>query len=264
MNTQANNQISIKQAIELEYLRHNLSQNKNFDQLVETYKSGRREIPDLNTSDMWSTINRKGITFKENPMAFDRINSVVSLVKGNNIKILDIGFGQGLFEDLIDKKIDKCDLWGIDMASATVSDIQRKYIKRKWKFIEGNISETKLPREYFDLIVALEVLEHIQPRNIFKVLSKIYLALKQGGKFIVSVPLNEGLEAMLFCGKNPNAHTRIYTPDLIKSELIVSGLTPKYEKVLYAFNSQYYIKSLICKLIPGIRLPNNIVIEATK
>jgi hypothetical protein len=88
--------------------------------------------------------------------------------------------------------------------------------------------------------------------------------LKSGGRLIISVPLNEGLEEMLLVGHNPNAHTRIYSPDLIKSELIISGFTVKSEKYIYAFRRQYYLKSLIANFIPGIKKPNGIIVSAIK
>ena len=78
------------------------------------------------------------------------------------------------------------------------------------------------------------------------------------------MPLNEGLEEMIKQGKNPNAHVRIYTPDLIRAEIEIAGFKILKQKLLFAFNKYYLLKSFLVKFLPGFRQPNGIIIIAQK
>jgi len=79
------------------------------------------------------------------------------------------------------------------------------------------------------------------------------------------VPLNEGLEAMISKGKNPNAHVRIYTPELIKAELEINGFKILKVKKLFAFHNLYKLKTFIAKyLLRKKSHYNNIIIFAQK
>lgn len=263
MDISVNTQNTIRKAIELEYARHELACDNRYDELKKTYAKENPEIPNTNTGKIWGKLNRKDIVFLENPMAFDRISIVTSQLE-RNIKLLDIGFGQGMLESIISKRNDESEITGIDIATESVNSMNIKFKTKRWKFISGNIVDAKLPTNYFDCVTALEVLEHIEPHNILGVLKKIHSMLNRSGNLIISVPLNEGLEGMLFKNENPNSHTRIYTPSLIKAELKISGFNPIFDKLLYAFNRDYKIKSFIFNVLPGFHNANNIIVVSKK
>ncbi|MDO8487818.1 MAG: class I SAM-dependent methyltransferase [bacterium] len=256
-------QNSLLKAIKLEYQRDNLAKKGNYKKLVSLYARGI-EIPNLNSGKLWDPINKNGILRKKNPMAYNRILAVTSKIHGSRLKILDIGPGQGMLEEIVDTRGICDDLWGVDIARKSTKKLRIKYKWNNWKFIEGNITETDIPTGYFDYVTALEVLEHIEPSKLFLVLEKIHKSLKQGGVFIVSVPLNEGLEQMLKIGMNPNAHTRIYTPDVIMAEMRISGFKVHDKQFLYAFHTHYMIKSALCRIFPLVRKPNNIILISEK
>lgn len=249
-------------AFELEYERDRLAKNKLLDEFISTYKRGTPEFPNLNSGEKWDELNKTDIDMFTNPMAYHRINIVHNFIALNaeKYKLLDIGFGQGALEEKLNRSFKDCELWGIDISKESVSDKRRKY--PNWKFIVGDITKVNLPKKYFDYIVVLEVLEHINPSKILTVLSKIHASLKNGGHIITSVPLNEGLEEMISKGINPNAHVRTYTPNIIKSELKITGY--KIEKFieLYAFHFLYRLKSIFAKCF--LKKPNNIIILARK
>ncbi len=123
----------------------------------------------------------------------------------------------------------------------------------------------KLPSDHFDYAIAIEVLEHIPPCNTLQALSEIKRVMKPGGYLIASVPLNEGLEEMITRGENPNAHVRVYTPDLIEGELRIAGFTIQDEKQLIAFHKWYGVKTILAKYVMFRKFkPNNIIILAQK
>ena len=133
-----------------------------------------------------------------------------------------------------------------------------------WSFQVGNILRLGFMSNFFDCVTILEVMEHIQPHFTFAALKEVYRVLKKGGTAIFSVPLNENLEEMILRGCNPNAHVRLYTPEIVNMELKISGFMIKKIKLLYAFHRYYYLKTFITKLFDKMAKPNNVIVLAKK
>lgn len=250
---------------EIERLRSKLADELKFSELVKTYSPSYPEIEDQNTSKLWDLLNKNNSSLAEdvNPMLKDRLQSVVNMIMGDHLKILNIGFGSGNLEKIYFGIKKNFNWLGIDISRESVKQVIRKY--QKGKFEIGSVTDIKTKNNQFDYVIALEVLEHIRPAFTFKALKEIKRVLKPDGKVIVSVPLNEGLEEMVSKGENPNAHVRVYTPGLIMAELCISGFKFLKEKKLFAFNKFYKIKTLISRYIfPIIRQPNDIIILAQK
>lgn len=250
---------------EVENLRAKLADGLKFSELLMTYSLNYPEIEDRNSSKLWDLLNKDNCTLIEekNPMLKHRLKSVVNLINGYNLKILNIGFGSGNLEKIYFAMKKKFKWHGIDISRESVKRASKKY--PKGKFEVGNITNIKIKDNQFDYVIALEVLEHIRPAFTFNALKEINRVLKPDGKVIVSVPLNEGLEEMVAKGENPNVHVRIYTPSLIKTELSIAGFKILKERILFAFSKFYKIKTFLSKyVIKGIRHPNNIIILAQK
>ena len=231
----------IIEAFELEYFRDGLARKGKLREFKNTYKKGNPEIPNINSGEMGDHLN-EDINIQDNPMAYDRIKSLVNYIKGDEINILDYGFGQGAIEAELYKTKEHVNLVGIDISQKSVSKAKLKY--KKWKFIK--ISPTNnfiLPIDSFDYILCSEVLEHISPSITFSLLSMFRKSLKRNGFLLISIPLNEGLENMINIGKNPNAHTRLYTPEIISKELMITGFKIMKSEFLYAFHKYYYLKN---------------------
>ncbi len=246
----------------VEKQRANYALKKNYKSLIATYTSKFPEIPDKNTSEMWSELNKIAIKDYKNPMAWDRVHKTVKLISEIDGKLLDIGFGSGIIENLLTKSKSKIQIFGIDIARVSVETAKRKYPMGKFKV--GSILKLPYTKSEFDYVLALEVLEHIQPHNTFKALSEVYRVLKPNGYFIISVPLNEGLEQLVNESRNLNAHVRVYTPALVKAELQISGFKVLKEKYLFAFHDYYHLKSLIAMLFIKKYKPNNLIILCQK
>lgn len=249
------------EAFQQEYLRNDLAKKGLLKEFKDTYKGNGPEIPNMNSGEMWDSLNIK-ISKKEYPMASDRIISLSKFLKGKNLNILNYGFGQGALEEEIEKKHNCTYLLGIDLSKKSVKKAQKRF--KKWKFITGEFSKVKVDKESFDYVISSEVLEHISPKDTLNILNFFYKSLKKGGYLLISVPLNEGLEEMIKNGKNPNAHTRIYTPEIIMAELKISGFKYIKSKFLYAFRNQYFIKKLFLPLFRWIKKPNVVIILSQK
>ena len=87
----------------IEKMRANLAKRGDYKQLIKTYSISYPEIQDLNTPIFWDAFNTEGIKGK-NPMDQHRINIVSRLIKGNNIDVLNVGFGSASLEKRYFKK----------------------------------------------------------------------------------------------------------------------------------------------------------------
>lgn len=254
---------SIHKFIKIEKARTLLSKKKDFKKLYSSYSLKNDYLVNKNSCELWNELNsKKYILKKDNPMAYHRNKYVSNNIPNKEINILDIGFGQGYLENMLNKRKKRLCLFGIDISDKSVNSISKKYFN--WNFNIGEISNLNFKDNYFDYVVVLEVLEHISPSKLFLSLGEIKRVLKKGGIIIVSVPLNEGLETMLENGKNPNAHTRIYDPCLIKAELKIGGFELLKTKFLFAFHSYYKLKSFFAKNFFKKIKPNNIILIARK
>src|SRR3989344_2077251 len=254
----------IKTPSQFEDHRHFLAIDKNYGEFKRTYLSGNPMYEDFNSPNLWDRLNDRGLVSSSiDPMAWDRINIVKNTIHVNDsTRVLDIGFGSGDLEELILSGTPKTKWFGIDISPKSVQKVSKRF--PEGIFEKGNMNSIKHKNKFFDYVIALEVLEHVKPTDVFKSLSEVYRVLKNDGELIISIPLNEGLEDLVSKGFNPNAHMREYTPDIIKTELMLSGFKIKDTKCLYAFSTNYKIKSFLCSVIPRLRSPNNLIVTAHK
>lgn len=248
---------------DIEKKRVELAKDKNYKALLSTYKKGLPDLENLNTGKLWDELNKKAYRSKQsNPMLSHRIKIISRVIPCEVNKILDLGFGSGILERELERLDRDLEIFGSDISQNSVEDASKRF--PHWSFSVGDATSIKFPNNFFDCVIALEVLEHIASFSLFKVLREVNRVLKKNGFFIVSVPLNEDLKAMLEKGMNPNAHMRAYQPELLKAELEIGGFKILKEKILYAFHRFYKLKSFISKVLLKSKKPNNIIVIAQK
>jgi ubiquinone/menaquinone biosynthesis C-methylase UbiE len=255
-----------KDAFAAEKLRARLAVSRELEELVKTYSPRFPEIQDLNTADFWDQLNdRPHIRGKDSPMTYHKLDIISQTIKNEKATVLNVGSGTGDLEDIVLKKNRKFNLewYGVDISPKSIKDCKKKFPTAYFEI--EDIRKLRFENRTFDRVIVMEVLEHIRPQDTFKALSEVNRVLKINGRFIVSIPLNEGLERMVKKGENPNAHVRVYTPELIEAELKLSGFKVEKREFLYAFHQFYFFKTIIAKyFLPGIRKPNNLIIFAQK
>lgn len=251
-----------KDPFRLEEYRDSLAKKNKLKELLKTYSPKSTEIKNINTADYW---NKKFMndrdSYKKNAIYKDKIKIVASIISEIKGKFLDIGMGFAYLEDSL-RNINGLDLRGIDI-SKNVIDYARKNFTGEFKV--GPILKIPFKNKQFEVVSALDVLEHIPPGKIFKAYSEVSRVLKNKGYFVISIPINEGLETIFKTGKNTGGHIRVYTPDLIKAELKVAGF--KMSKIIYrsAFKKNYSYKTFIINMFPWeIRKPNMMIVVAQK
>ena len=110
---------------------------------------------------------------------YDKVNNLI----GSNLKILDIGSANGLFDNELKKKQNK--VFGIEI-SGVMAEKSKKYLD---KVVVGDIEEMSvLPwkKNYFDVILLMDVLEHLFLPELTLRLIKPYL--KKSGVIITTLP----------------------------------------------------------------------------
>ena len=239
----------------VEKVRQILASIDELKLLKMTYGFRNPEIRDLNTSSFWNNkLSGEGRLDEQDGMTKDRVKTAFNFLPRNAKKILDIGAGNGFIEEfLIGKKVE---IFGNDISGVAIRNLKTRF---KGIFRKESIYKMRYSGGTFDAIFALEVLEHIPPSKIFKVLKKIKEILCKNGSFIVSIPTNEGLDKMK---TNPSGHVRTYTENLIRAELKIAGFKIVRLKTLYAFKSFYSLKKISSKFLVNRWMPNDIIVLA--
>ncbi len=145
----------------------------------------------------------------------------------NPSSVLDVGCGDGFLIGCLNDKID--DRVGVDFseralrfARAFHPDIQ---------FLCCDVDDVK---NQFDVVVAVEVLEHIPEKNINKFVMSLINKTKIGGRVILCVPTtNVPLS---------KKHYRHYNVDLVKQHLGLPSSDIFIENIKYVYYSDWKIK----------------------
>ncbi len=114
-----------------------------------------------------------------------RIRETASMIPADTLTLTDIGCGNGVFANYLQKEIPKLNVLAIDRSKAAL-----KFVKTEKK--EGDIADIPLPDESFDCVTCLEVIEHLPVEVYLKALSELTRVSKK--YVIISVPYAENLE----------------------------------------------------------------------
>lgn len=101
--------------------------------------------------------------------------------KTENNKLLEIGFGDGLFLEYMKNK--KWDVYGIEIEEPCVKRLKKVGIENVYT---GNIFSVSFDDKTFDLVRMNQALEHMH--DPLKVLIEVKRILKEDGKLIIAVP----------------------------------------------------------------------------
>lgn len=110
---------------------------------------------------------------------------IENYLKSNKIKkIVDLGCGEGIILKGISKKYPKKELYGIDISPRRIKEVNK--IIQNAKIFCGDVSNTKLKKNFFDLVISTQVIEHVP--NDKKFIKEIKRITKKGGYvYITSV-----------------------------------------------------------------------------
>jgi len=209
-----------------------------------------------NTSEFWDLMNVQN----KNKLFFSAIyvhkNKIISdWIIGKNKKILNIGIGNGYLESKISHHNNYIKLYGIDISKLTIKNINKKI---RGNFKVANIKNIPFSNNLFDFVLAIDILEHLTYQEFNISIREINRVIKDNGKLIISVPLNENL-----IDKKLNRHMMSFTLEKLSKLLTKNNFKISKYKYLYAFKNLYRIKSIIARYL-HIKKPNLLIIEAIK
>jgi methionine biosynthesis protein MetW len=204
-----------------------------------------------------------------------RIQKMRDMVDNLNLEsknILDIGCYDGTFLNSIKNR--RNNFFGLEASDWGVKECHQKNINVQQFFFDD---EKKLPFEdnFFDLVIAGEIIEHIYDTDFF--LEEISRVLRKQGKLLISTPniASFGRRLLLFVGKNPiieispnesdsSGHIRYFTFDTLRALLKKHNFsTIKFQSDCVNFSKSGLLKSaLLAKLFP--RLGAGLVVLARK
>lgn len=203
----------------------------------------------------------KELNLKGNP----RIDCMVNIINSLDLvdkNILDIGCYNGTFLSLIKNKNNN--FYGIEASDYGVEECKKKNIQVKQFFFDDK-STIPFENNFFDIIIAGEIIEHIYDTDFF--LEEIYRILKPGGKLLLSTPnvASLGRRIMLALGISPiletspnesdsSGHIRYFTDktlaELLKKHKFIFK-SRKPDVVNFSSNGKLRSK-ILAKIIPNI------------
>jgi SAM-dependent methyltransferase len=131
--------------------------------------------------------------------AFDRVRIALTMQRirpllpsGKRARILELGFGSGLMaRQFVD---DRHEVHGIE---AGLLDVEiDPVVRERATLYHGRAEDADLPRDYFDLVYGVHVIEHLsEPQRVF---DKLASSLAPGGRFYFVTPNAESMGLELF------------------------------------------------------------------
>lgn len=122
--------------------------------------------------------------------------SIIVKIKKYKIrgKVLDIGCAFGFLLKRL--KNDFAELHGVDISGYAVERAKKEVPSADIRRVNMDTDGLPYSDEYFDLIVALDVLEHTN--SIEKNLNTIVSKMKKGSHLIITVPINDSWAGKIF------------------------------------------------------------------
>jgi ubiquinone/menaquinone biosynthesis C-methylase UbiE len=171
-----------------------------------------------------------------------RIKKVLEIyTPGKSEQVLDLGCGWGTFCFALAPLC--AQIAGVDFSLESIELCRRLLAKRadkNVKFVQADVSDTKLPDGSFDLVICADLVEHLYPDVFLKTLDEAKRLLKPKGKIVIWAP-NRGhfMEIMKnhdFILKKDPSHV-----DYKTMEQLAGGLTERNFKII----KKYYVESHI-------------------
>lgn len=111
--------------------------------------------------------------------------------------VLEVGFGSGLtFINLSEKYTS---IHGIDLTAdpQAISEVfKRRSIQTE--LCSGNVLALPYPDNYFDSVLLISILEHLQPTDLKKAFAEIHRVLKPSGQLVYGVPCEKPFMVLMF------------------------------------------------------------------
>ncbi len=189
---------------------------------------------------------RYSSTFKEHISEFDEKSVATTLSKyryqylpilkefNKDIRIMELGCGRGIFLEFLINNGYK-NVFGIDISKEQIDTAKEQNLN-----VEeiGVLEYLKSNNEKFDLIFAIDLIEHFHKDELIPLFDGIYNSLKDGGAFVFHTPNGLGINANRII-YGDLTHLTIFTPNSAVQILKLVG----FNKIKF-FESEPYPKNV--------------------
>ena len=133
----------------------------------------------------------------------------------SNNRLLDVGFGSGAILDAAARA--GWDVHGVEVSASAVRHVREKHPNVR----EGRLQDARYPDQWFDVVIASELLEHLSDPTQF--LGEIRRILRPGGLLWATTPHARGVSARLLGTRwsvvYPPDHMQLFSVKGIKALL---------------------------------------------
>lgn len=147
----------------------------------------RLNIENFNTSSEYEMIFEDRRENRPQPMDVLRWEQLFKNFQGG--KLIDLGCLDSLIPIWAKEKFPKSEIWGLDQAEEAIKKLQEE--RPDIFYTTGDVYNTTLPDNYFDYVIAGELIEHLERPEEF--IKEAFRILKPGGTLALSTPKEEKL-----------------------------------------------------------------------
>ena len=167
-----------------------------------------------------------------------RVNSILSLAQFKDKKVLDVGCNTGILTYLIEKQGASC--IGIDISKENIKNaLKYRPIKSKCRFFLMSCTKLDFKKEFFDVAVLGDVLEHLTNKERAETLRELKRVVRRRGLILVSVPFKyQPVNRLDFLRQI--ATTRKVTRELIDNPFTKAELARLFEREGFKVKKIFY------------------------
>lgn len=157
-----------------------------------------------------------------------RISHILDIIpKGRELRILDAGCGEGHLIEKIHNLNPRHLLFGFDITKIALESAKKRVPEAKFSL--QDLTKLNISKEFFDIIICQDVLEHIYDYK--KVILNLINLLKKDGIFIISYPNEKNLTFSRFVlGIKPSKikdHVNSFNPNKMNKEINMDCIKKK-------------------------------------
>jgi len=136
-----------------------------------------------NTPEYWDKIYKNEIAKNIRREDFNRFSIIEKLIP-SPCKLLEIGCGKGEFYEFLNNRNKASNYTGIEISKEAIKYNKASFPKAH--FLQNTPHLVPFQDNLYDVVVAIEVLEHLEDLELFA--NEVKRVLKPGGKFIAITP----------------------------------------------------------------------------
>jgi 2-polyprenyl-3-methyl-5-hydroxy-6-metoxy-1,4-benzoquinol methylase len=116
---------------------------------------------------------------------------------GQNLQVLDFGCGPGYMWEHIEAQTSSWQYTGLDFSPESVTALEQKANGKPQYAGAHHVTElpSSLPANHFDVVLVVEVVEHLSDEHLESTLAEAARTLKPGGALVITTPNEENLDA---------------------------------------------------------------------